>query len=310
MKRIFTLSLLALLLSFSSAVIYAQDSDGLAQAILNGTNTNRVATLIRQGADVNSSNTSGITPLMAAAAKGNVALVKLLLKKGANPNASIMVEGESLSAFDFALISGHYNLAKLLPAVGPDGKPLKGEARKLKIESDKEASKGYTTKRQLYKIFSWMDPVKTGLAMYFMENGGFPGKAETYDKTAFGKPAPSNSIWASLTFQQYPGISEGISSVSYIPFNVRSNGTAASFGIVITLDNFGSNTLDDQLLGLSPSNDMVITGPGKATSKSGRVPASTASLKWYYSCHQMTAQPVAPQLREIFSNDGVPMVCR
>ncbi len=43
--------------------------------------------LIRGGADVNATNRYGVPPLALAATNGNAAMLELLLKAGANPNA-------------------------------------------------------------------------------------------------------------------------------------------------------------------------------------------------------------------------------
>ncbi len=45
-------------------------------------------TLVRSGADVNAVNRYGVPPLSLAATNGNAAMLELLLKAGANPDAT------------------------------------------------------------------------------------------------------------------------------------------------------------------------------------------------------------------------------
>lgn len=310
MKKFFGLILPVLLFLLSSAANAAQDSNELFRAILDGASTPEVEALIRDNADAINPSDGEITPLMAAAVKGNSQMVKLLLAKGAKPNATAQLRGRTVTAFDMALLGGHDDVAELLPAYGPDGKVLQGEARKQRVQEDKEARKAMNKITRLNEILSWMDPVKLAQAMYYQEQGGFPGKAETYDRTYNGKPTPPDSIWNAVGFNYYPTLPPGIDSVSYIPFNVRQDGSAESFSVVLTLGNFGTSAIVGQLLAFSLSDDLVIKGSASATTNKPSLPANVTSLTWYYSCHQTTEQPVDSELREIFSNGGVPVNCR
>jgi ankyrin repeat protein len=88
-------------------------------------------TLIDRGADVNAHAATGITPLMVAARySGNVAVVRLLLKKGATPNAEKGIEVRNdASALFFAVMVGDAQIAEALLDAGArlgDGMKLVG----------------------------------------------------------------------------------------------------------------------------------------------------------------------------------------
>lgn len=237
-----------------------------------------------------------------------------MLEKGANPNVVISGFGPAIpskegfvSAFDIAVITDHPDAAKLLPAVGKDGSPLAGEARAQHMAMVTEAYNQYQVKSKLSKIVSSLDPIKVSMAMYYQEQGAFPGKKETLDPANSGKSLPPGSLWSMVGFTVYPALPPEVASLTYIPFGVGQAG-AESFGLVITFRNIKPDTVDGQLVGISPSDDMVITGPGSAASKGGGVRGSSA-LTFHYSCHQMTGRPVDPVVTKFFSNSGVQLVC-
>lgn len=61
-------------------------------------NTANVSCLLKNGADVNASDSDGHTALTSAAARGNTEIVKLLVEKGANVNAAGVAGGTSAPA--------------------------------------------------------------------------------------------------------------------------------------------------------------------------------------------------------------------
>jgi len=71
--------------------------------------------VLDHGADVNEPDGNGFTPIMHAVMANNVELVKLLLRRGADRNATVtcgLVKNEG--AFDFAKTRGHEQVAKAL----------------------------------------------------------------------------------------------------------------------------------------------------------------------------------------------------
>ena len=71
----------------------------------------RVGQLLRQGAAVDSRDRLGNSPLNMAAAKGNEALVDMLLAAGANPNLANLSEVTPLMGASFA---GNANIVRKL----------------------------------------------------------------------------------------------------------------------------------------------------------------------------------------------------
>jgi ankyrin repeat protein len=78
---------------------------------------NIVKVMLDNGADVNSYDRDGNTPLNYAVEKGHEAIVRLLLEKGANVQAK---DGTSNPALVAAVHSGSEGIAKLLLAIGAD----------------------------------------------------------------------------------------------------------------------------------------------------------------------------------------------
>jgi uncharacterized protein len=70
-----------------------------------------VALLLDRGANINAKTTSGITPLMAAAAGGFPEIVQLLLAKGADVSAK---DQQGRTAFSMAQAAGESQVADLL----------------------------------------------------------------------------------------------------------------------------------------------------------------------------------------------------
>ena len=105
------------LLSAVSATAAAKDADGTTALhwAVRDNDIQKVQSLIRTGADVNSANRYGVTPLSLAATNGSAAVVQMLLKAGANPN-SALPEGETVLMT--AARAGNADIVKALIARG------------------------------------------------------------------------------------------------------------------------------------------------------------------------------------------------
>ena len=72
---------------------------------------------LADGAEVESRDANGVTPLIAAAKSGSSEIVRLLLDSGANPHAA---DAEGITALMRASERGHLEIARQLLAKGAD----------------------------------------------------------------------------------------------------------------------------------------------------------------------------------------------
>ena len=77
--------------------------------------TQIISELISLGADLNESGESNISPLMWAAARGNMESLQLLMKFGANPS---LKGAYQMTAIDFSVLYGSYTTAEYLSSNG------------------------------------------------------------------------------------------------------------------------------------------------------------------------------------------------
>jgi ankyrin repeat protein len=106
------------------------DADYGATAIFNAILKRRmpmIESLLRTGMDINIRDSRGMTPLMAAAATGDVEIVKFLLKKKAAPQLK-STAGET--AYEIATRAGFGNVAALLASAAHASNSAEKSARR------------------------------------------------------------------------------------------------------------------------------------------------------------------------------------
>ncbi len=112
----------ARLLIEHGASVDAKTSRGRTPLLLasaGNASTDVVSLLIDKGANVNGADTTGVTPLIAAAGTGNTPVAKLLLERGADPNAVAKDAGVATALMGAATNSDE-ELTRLLLARKPD----------------------------------------------------------------------------------------------------------------------------------------------------------------------------------------------
>ncbi len=86
-----------------------------------------VESLLRTGVDISTRSPEGMTPLMAAASRGNVPIIRLFLSKGADVSATNL---HGATAHDMAVQGGFMQAAGIIATAGgrPSGLPLSSPA--------------------------------------------------------------------------------------------------------------------------------------------------------------------------------------
>jgi hypothetical protein len=111
---------LALVLAFGCTAAAAGtggDDRALLEAARRG-DVARVKALLREGANVNAGNASGLTPLIEAAARGRTEIARLLIDGGADLDARHRELG---TALDAAQRNSHRDIAQMLERHGARG---------------------------------------------------------------------------------------------------------------------------------------------------------------------------------------------
>jgi hypothetical protein len=102
-----------------TALMYAVAAPNLAVILKTKPDVSPLKTLLTASADINISDSRGITPLMIAAIEGSkTEFVKLLLSKGANVNAT---DKKGATALSYATAKGNDEIVKLLKKAGGTG---------------------------------------------------------------------------------------------------------------------------------------------------------------------------------------------
>jgi uncharacterized protein len=112
--------ILTLVLALLPFVVIAKDTVTLNERLIEAANRGDLAmakALLDKGADVNAKGAHGETPLMLAAEEGFLGQAKLLLERGAKVNAK---DNEGRTALMWAATKGHANIVNLLLEKGSD----------------------------------------------------------------------------------------------------------------------------------------------------------------------------------------------
>jgi len=190
------------------------------------------------------------------------------------------------------------------------------------------AYQDYIVKAKLSKVVSTLDPVKTALAMYFQEQGGFPdarGSAANLiantNQTVITGLTPGNTaitgqIWASLGFGNYPSLPNEVASMALDSVPNSTGGTASNIAIILQLQNVKAVTVDGMLISLSPNVQGGVVGSyEKPTSNSATTLVSADSItgasaiQWYYGCKAPAAGTADAVAKNFFKNGNIPLIC-
>ncbi len=193
------------------------------------------------------------------------------------------------------------------------------------------AYQDYIVKAKLSKVVSTLDPVKTALALYFQEQGGFPLAAAT-DLIGSGGNVPGNqpglgSFWNSLGFSVFPSIPAEVSSMGV--HNVGAGTTIPNIALILTLNNVKAGTINGARVSVSPNimgnvgpisqtNNVVPTSATASSLTAAESVSGASALDWYYGCALAGdaalgfSSPSGPDpiLKNFFKNANVPIICR
>ena len=176
------------------------------------------------------------------------------------------------------------------------------------------AYQDYIVKSKLSKVTTTLDPVKTAIAMYFQEQGGFPSEAGNAANAAgvaanVGKAPAAGTAWASLGFSIFPSVPNEVKTMVYdAPAGCVSGSSNTCMGLVLELQNVKAGSIDGTWLSVSPNVTASNAGPiptsNAASGATGSVLGSSA-LQWYYGCAQgMATVAVDNVMKRYFVNPG------
>ena len=120
----------------------------------------------------------------------------------------------------------------------------------------------YTVKAKLSKVTGYAAPIKTALALYNQEQGGFPTTA-----------AP----WTTIGLSAAPS---GTNEVSAIAWTGATNPVAAGTGIAMTLQNIRAATVDTGVITMTPS----VGSTAIVWSNTCTAPLTDAIAMKYFGC--------------------------
>ena len=179
------------------------------------------------------------------------------------------------------------------------------------------AYQDYVVKAKLSKVGSTMAPIKTALAMFAQEQGGFPdialGGLTVTTATSGTVIAPAVNVWTAMGLATFPTLPAEVTSMTYFALApVAPATTAGTFSLVLTLANVRVGSIDNILLAISPTtvNNDGITPHIPTSATSTNLGAADlvqgTAMQWYYGCAQGTAvKPVDVLIAKYFANPKV-----
>jgi len=173
------------------------------------------------------------------------------------------------------------------------------------------AYQDYIVKSKLSRVMTTMDPIKTALAIYYQEYGGFPitgaatnpmtallsGAPDSTQATPPGPNVPGTDVWTSIGLTNYPVLGNEIQKLTYVVNPQGTSTTAAAVAITITLTKIKAGTIDGKLLTISPVANIAVADP-PALAATDSVAGAT-STRWGYAC-----QSTELVLLKFFNNAG------
>jgi type IV pilus assembly protein PilA len=163
------------------------------------------------------------------------------------------------------------------------------------------AYQDYIVKSKLSKVVSTLDPVKTALALYFQEQGGFP-QAATTDLISAATNTPGTvttvgTFWNSLGFSVFPSMPAEVRSMGVHNVVAAGATSAGNIALILELQNVKAGTIDGSWISLSPNEQGNVAGTyefPKSNATSSIVAADSVSgasaLNWFYGCAKTTTQ--------------------
>jgi type IV pilus assembly protein PilA len=190
------------------------------------------------------------------------------------------------------------------------------------------AYQDYIVKAKLSKVVSTLDPIKTALAMYFQEQGGFPDTSAAANLVANpnqavvsglvpGAASTVGQVWSSLGFGNIPSLPNEVKSMALQSVTATAGQPASNIAIILVLENVKATTVDGMSISLSPN----VSGAGGAigsilptssttTNLAGTDSISGASaINWYYGCLKATTGVADAVVKNFFKNGNTPLSC-
>lgn len=170
------------------------------------------------------------------------------------------------------------------------------------------AYQDYIVKSKLTKVTSTLDPIKTAIAMYYQETGGFPGITDSITTGNMGTQPGTGSVWNSLGFSIYPTLPAELNAVYYTPSGGTAPGPATTFAINLVLTNIKAGTINGQTVSISPTSGTNPTAIATDSFTTTTITGSSA-IQWFYGCFSSNTSAVDAIVKRYFNNSGTTLNC-